>query len=223
MSTLEERTSTAEGPTAEEETSAGAALPEPEDQPGLRGRTSGILLAVLGGIAWVAAFVLILEKLQTLRDPNYQPSCSINPVLSCGSIMASDQAEVFGFPNPLIGVAGFAVVITLGVVLAAGVALPRWIWLGLQAGVTFGLGFVCWLVFQSLYRIGALCPYCMVVWAAMIPMFWLVTADNLVKGRIPAGAGVRRVVGMLGGIPVVAGYVAIALLILVRFWSFWVS
>ena len=30
--------------------------------------------------------------------------------------------------------------------------------------------FVHWLIFQSLYRIGALCPYCMVVWAVTISL-----------------------------------------------------
>ncbi|WP_229120044.1 vitamin K epoxide reductase family protein [Enemella evansiae] len=196
---------------------------EPEQPAGLSGRTGGIIMAALAGVAWVAALVLMLEKIQVLRDPNYEPSCSINPVLSCGSIMNSAQAEAFGLPNPLIGIAGFAAVIALGVVLAAGVALPRWIWWGLQAGVTFGLGFICWLAFQSLYRIGALCPYCMVVWAMMIPLFWFVTSDNLVKGRIPVGAGVRRVIGAVGALPIVLGYVVIGLLILVRFWDFWIS
>jgi hypothetical protein len=54
----------------------------------------------------------------------------------------------------------------------AGVTLPRWVWLSLQAGAVFGLLFGHWLIFQSLYEIGALCPYCMVVWVVMITVFW---------------------------------------------------
>jgi uncharacterized membrane protein len=38
------------------------------------------------------------------------PSCSINPILSCGSVMTTPEAEAFGIPNLLIGIAGFAVV-----------------------------------------------------------------------------------------------------------------
>ena len=181
------------------------------------------MLAVLGAIAWLAALVLMIEKVQSLADPSYRPSCSINPVLSCGSVMNSAQGSAFGFPNPLIGIAAFAVVITLGVLLAAGLELPQWIWWGLQAGVIFGIGFVAWLMAQSLYVIGALCPYCMVVWAAMIPIFVLVTVDNLIKERIPSPAGLRRVLAAAGAVPVVVLYATVAVLILLRFWDFWTA
>ena len=110
------------------------------------------------------------------------PTCSINPILSCGSVMKTAQAEAFGFPNPIIGVAGFTVVLTTGAALLAGATFRRWFWLGLQAGVTFGIGFVHWLIFQSLYRIDALCPYCMVVWIVTIPIFLFVTLRNLRGG-----------------------------------------
>src|SRR3546814_12490875 len=95
--------------------------------------------------------------------------------MSCGSVMSTAQAELFGFPNPLLGIVGFTVVVVTGAVLLGGARLPRWYWLGLQVGVTFGMGFVAWLIFQSVYRIGALCPYCMVVWAVMPLIFWFVT------------------------------------------------
>lgn len=86
--------------------------------------------------------------------------------------MTTEQAEVFGFPNPVIGIASFAVVATVGVALLAGAQFARWFWLGMLIGTGAGVVFVHWLAFQSLYRIGALCPYCMVVWAVMIPTFW---------------------------------------------------
>ena len=84
-------------------------------------------------------------------------------MLSCGSVMTSPQASVFGFPNPVIGVVGFTVVLTTGVAILAGARLARWYWAGLQVGATAASVFVHWLVFQSLYRIGALCPDCLVV------------------------------------------------------------
>lgn len=137
------------------------------------------LLLLGGAIGLVAASVLTVEKIAILRDPTYTPSCSINPVLSCGSVMTKPQAEVFGFPNPLLGIAGFAVVTTIGAALLAGARFPRWFWLGLQAGATFAVVFVHWLIYQSLYRIEALCPYCMAVWAVTIPIFWYTTLHNL--------------------------------------------
>ncbi|MEV6675377.1 vitamin K epoxide reductase family protein [Streptomyces erythrochromogenes] len=38
-----------------------------------------------------------------------------------------------------------------------------------------GFAFTVWLIAQCLYVIGALCPWCVVVWAVMIPLFWYVT------------------------------------------------
>ncbi|PRC55922.1 hypothetical protein C6A85_41245, partial [Mycobacterium sp. ITM-2017-0098] len=79
-------------------------------------------------------------------------------------------------PNPLIGIVSFAVVVVTGVLALAKVNLPRWYWAGLAAGTLLGTGFVHWLIFQSLYRIGALCPYCMVVWAVTIPLLVVVAS-----------------------------------------------
>lgn len=182
------------------------------------------LLLVAGLVGFAAAAVLVGEKLALLSNATYVPSCSINPVLNCGSIMKTDQAEVFGFPNPLLGVAAFPVVATTAAALLAGARVARWYWLGLQVGVTLGLGFVVWLVFQSLYRIGALCPYCMVVWLVVWPLFWYVTLRNLTCGVLGDGARRSRLTGVVVDwhAPVlVFGYALVVVLVGVRFWSYW--
>lgn len=101
-------------------------------------RMLAVVLTVGGAIGFLAAFTLAVEKIALLKDPSYSPSCSINPVLSCGSVMTTSQAEVFGFANPLLGIAGFAVVTAVGVVLLTGAVLPRWFWWGLRAGSSSG-------------------------------------------------------------------------------------
>ena len=182
------------------------------------------VLTVGGALGLVAAFVLTVEKIALLKDPGYTPSCSINPILSCGSVMKTEQAEVFGFPNPLMGVAGFAVVLTVGVVLLAGARPPRWFMLGLQVGATFGVVFVHWLIFQSLYRIGALCPYCMVVWTVTIPVFWYTTLHNLTTGVVPVPRSWRRAVegaARFHSLVLVAWYLVIVTLVGVEFWDYW--
>ncbi len=87
---------------------------------------------------------------------------------------------------------GFGIVITIGMALLAGARFARWYWLGLQAGVTLAMVFIVWLWSQALYEINALCLYCMVVWAMMIPMFMFTTARNVAHGVIPAPAGLKR-------------------------------
>ena len=183
-------------------------------------------LYVMGGsIGLGAALTLLIEKIALLEDPSYVPSCSINPILSCGSIMKTDQAEAFGFPNPIIGVTGFAIVLAVGMGLFAGATYRRWFWVGLQAGTTFGIVFVHWLIFESVYRIDALCPYCMVVWAVTIPLFWYTTLHNLRAGHLaPARIGSRiSAVGTYHGVVLTAWYLIIVGLITHRFWDYWAT
>ena len=184
------------------------------------------LYTVGGVVGFVAAFTLLVEKIALLKDPSYVPSCSINPILSCGSIMRTDQAEAFGFPNPIIGVAGFAVVTTTGMALLAGASFRRWFWWGLQVGTLGGAVFVHWLIFQSLYRIDALCPYCMVVWAVTIPLFWYTTLHNLHTSRNAqrtAAGNVTRVLRDYHGVVLTGWYLVIGTLIAQRFWDYWSS
>ncbi|MDO5745103.1 MAG: vitamin K epoxide reductase family protein, partial [Micrococcaceae bacterium] len=145
-----------------------------------------------GAISWLASGMLVLERLELYKDPDYVTSCDFNPWVSCGTVMKSTQAALFGFPNPFLGIVGFAVVITIGMALLAGARFARWYWIGLQAGVTLAMVFIVWLWSQALYEINALCLYCMVVWAMVIPMFLYTTARNIAHGVIPASGAVRR-------------------------------
>lgn len=191
----------------------------PSAEPG-RARRLAALLTVGGGVGLLAATLLLVEKIALLEDPDHVPTCSINPILSCGSVMTTSQAEAFGFPNPIIGIAGFAVVVATGVGMLAGATFRRWYWLGLQAGVTFGVGFVHWLAFQSLYRIDALCPYCMVVWVVTIPVFLAVTLHNVRAGHLPRSRLTDHV-DEYRGVVLTVWYLAIAGLITQRFWDYW--
>jgi len=172
------------------------------------------LYVIAGGIGLLASGALTLEKIARLRDPDYIPTCSFNPVLSCGSVMDSSQAAVLGFPNPLLGIGGFAVVVTTGVAMLAGFRPPRWYRAGMVAGSTVAVVFIHWLIASSLYDIGALCPYCMVVWAVTIPIFWYSAL-----GAWPALAPLRRVHSAI----LALWYVVIIALVVQRFWSYWTS
>ncbi len=190
----------------------------------IRGVAFGWLLLTLGSLGVAMAAVLLIEKVRILEDPSYVPSCSINPILSCGSIMTTPQAEAFGFPNPVIGIAGFTVVATAGAGVIAGAQFARWFWLALLAGSAAGVVFVHWLAFQSLYRIGALCPYCMVVWVVTIAVFWYTLLHVLEPVAAASGSAASRWyrrVAALHGVVLTAWYLTIAGLITVRFWDYW--
>lgn len=150
------------------------------------------LLVICGAIGLLCSMIIMYDKVQLMENPNKTFICDLNPIISCGSVMQSKQSHAFGIPNPFIGMAGFAVVITTGMVLLAGAKLKRWYWLGLEAGVIFGVAFVHWLFFQSVYRIGALCPYCMVVWVMTITLFWYVTLHNLQTGALKVKGNLQK-------------------------------
>ncbi len=182
-------------------------------------RPAAVWILLAGVIGELAAFVLAVEKIRQLQNPSYVPSCSINPVLSCGSVMLTKQASLFGFPNPLLGIAAFSVVIVTGVLAVAGVRLPRWYWAGLAGGTLLGAVFVHWLIYESLYEIGALCPYCMVVW--VITMALLIVVSSIALRPLAGGSKVVYALYQWRW-PLYAVWItAIALLILDRFWSYW--
>lgn len=181
-------------------------------------RASAWWILIAGVIGLLAAADLLVEKIEMLKDPSYVPTCSINPVLACGSVVNTPQAAVFGPPNPLFGVVAFSVVIVTGVLALAKVALPRWYWVGLMIGTGLGVVFVHWLIYQSLYEIGALCPYCMVVWSVTVPLLVVVSSIAL---RPLAGNPVARALYHWRWPLTTLWFTAVGLMILVRFWDYW--
>lgn len=148
---------------------------------------------IIGGLIGVyCAFTLSQDKIKLVQHPAAQLDCSLNPVIACGSVIKSDQGHTFGFPNPFLGLAAYAAVLTIGVALTAGAKFKRWFWLVIEGGLLFAIGFLAWLFFQSLYRIHALCPYCLGIDAVTIPMFWYVTLYNIDQKNIRLTKGRAR-------------------------------
>ncbi|MEU3979308.1 vitamin K epoxide reductase family protein [Streptomyces sp. NPDC026672] len=187
-------------------------------------RRIGWIVTGAGVLGWLAAFQLTVDDWRVLKDPTYRLSCDISPVVGCGTAMESWQGNLLGFPNMLLGLAAFAAVITLGLTVLTGGRLHRWMWLALNAGALVGIGFVHWLIWQSLYDLGRLCPYCAVVWVATIALFWYVTLHNLEHGVVPLSRRGRVVLGVVREshwLLLAGWYGVIVLLVLTRFWTYW--
>jgi len=154
----------------------------PEPVPDGTERGLGVFLVVLNAVGLLSSVMLTIEKFDLLTaqadGDQITLGCDINAFVSCSGVMGSEQGAVFGFPNPMIGLIGFPVAITLGVLLICGLRFPAWIWGGLQLGVLFGIGFLTWLQYESIFVLDRLCPWCIVLWVVMIPIFVLVTARN---------------------------------------------
>ncbi|WP_067700761.1 vitamin K epoxide reductase family protein [Nocardia jejuensis] len=169
-----------------------------------------------GLIGWGASVTLLIDKFKLFTDPGFKPLCSIDQVVACTTVMQSDQAAAFGFPNPIIGVVGFSVVVTLGVLAVAGIAFPRWIWGGLWVGLLLGIGFIGWLFYQAVFRIHALCPWCMVVWAVTPILLAIVTGQIWGKSR-----GVIQVIVEWRWTLVAVYYAVMILIVYIQFQDYW--
>ena len=201
--------SSATGEAAAQQQGSSTSVAERPLPPMTRDRPFAWLLLITGVVGWLASGALVLEKLEVLKDPSHVTVCDVNPWISCGQVMQTWQSSVFGFPNMFMGIVAFAVIITTAMGMLAGATFARWYWLGLQAGVTLGFAFVVWLWSQALYSIHILCPFCMVVWAAMIPLFVWVTVRNVTHGVIRLPAGATRILGDSGWIITALLYVAV--------------
>jgi len=178
-----------------------------------------VWLIIAGMIGWWAAFSLTMERLNLLAHPDAVASCDFSPLVQCTRNLESWQGSVFGFPNPILGLAGWVAPIVVGAAIGAGAHFARWFWVCFWAGIAFAFGFVIWLIGQSIYVLGTLCPWCMVTWAVTIPTFYVVTI-HLFRARIvPAPAAVRRGADkLMGWVPLlaVASYAVIAVLAQLR-------
>ncbi|OJZ67979.1 hypothetical protein BRW65_25415 [Mycobacterium paraffinicum] len=176
---------------------------------------------IAGVIGLAASATLTVEKIDLLLNPAYVPTCNFNPVLSCGSVMVTPQASVLGFPNPLLGLVAFTVVVVTGLLAMAKVPLPQWYWIGLTIGLLLGAVFVHWLIYESLYTIGALCPYCMVVWAATVTLLVVVASIVWRPALLSRGRGVAWVLYQWRWSIVALWFTTVFLLIMARFWDYW--
>ncbi|MEV6105456.1 vitamin K epoxide reductase family protein [Streptomyces sp. NPDC051940] len=180
------------------------------------GRGFAWLLIICGFIGVGASAAITHDKLKLLEDPNYTPPCSLNPVFSCKSVMESWQSHVFGFSNPYIGWVAFSMLVVIGFSLLAGGAFRKWWWVGLWLGSLFGIGFVFFLQYSSLYDISRLCLWCMAAWAVTILVFWYTTVQNIRTGVFRVPEGVRSGVLEFHWVVPVLWYGVIALLIYLK-------
>lgn len=146
---------------------------------------------IAGAIGWWAAFSLTMERLHLLADPDAILGCNFSPLVQCGKNLTSWQGALFGFPNPILGLTGWVAPIVVGAAILAGARFARWFWLLFLVGVTLAFVFVIWLISQSVFVLGTLCPWCMVTWVVTIPTFYAVLLHVLRTGILPAPRRVR--------------------------------
>lgn len=179
------------------------------------------ILIFCGLVGLLASFTLTYDKIHVLKDPNYIPSCNINPIISCGSVMKTQQADFLGIPNTVFGLVGFTVVITIGFMMLAGARFAKWFWLWFQAGLTLGLFGVWYLFFQGVFRINAICPYCFLVWLVVPALFFYTLLYNIRCKFIKVPKQLTAFLNNNHGNILVAYYLVLLGILLNHFWYYW--
>jgi uncharacterized membrane protein len=174
------------------------------------------------GLSLLASFVLSVDALTLAADPEASLACNVNAVLSCGTVGSSWQAHLFGFPNAYLGLVAEPVVITIAVASLGGVRFPRWFMFAAQVVYTLGVIFAYWLLYQSMFVIGALCPWCLLVTVSTTLVFATLTHVNIRDGNLllprRVQAGLRSAVRAdLDAIAVTIWLLALALAVVVKY------
>lgn len=150
-------------------------------------REFGVVALVTGLLGLWASAALGIDYINRLANDDYVASCDINPMVGCGLFLDSPAASTFVIPNVVVGIAAFPVVITLATILISGLDLPLWIWRGMVVGGLFGIAFVTYLQYQAMFVLKGLCPWCLVIWVAMIPLFVHIIARAGEAGALGSG------------------------------------
>ena len=177
----------------DDETEAGAASVPASSVP----RVLGVLLAVAGIIGFIAAFELTLDKFIVASNPDAPLSCNVSILVGCSKNLLSWQGSLFGFPNPILGLAGWTATIVVGAGILSGARFARWYWLCFNLGVAGAMALVVFLIGTSIFALNILCPWCMLTWSVVIPTFWAVTLYNLKSGTIPLPRSLARTAEIL--------------------------
>lgn len=180
-------------------------------------------ILIVGGIlALYAAFTLIVEKFELLKNPAHQLNCNLDPVLSCGPVMQSEQATAFwNIPNPAIGLVAFGMFVMTGLAMLAGAKMKRWFWKMYAFGIAAGITFTLWLMYQTVYKIEALCIYCMLVWIVMFTIDWYLLQYMLAEKHIRLNKKFTAFVRKHHLDILLAWFLVVAGLILNHFWYYY--
>lgn len=125
---------------------------------------------IVGGaaIGLVASFLQLIDKLVHIKNPTANLACNVSSVFNCSGVLDAWQSSFFGFPNSIMCIIFFAIILGVAIAGATGSVLSKGLRLVMQFFSVFFLAFGAWYLWQSIYAIGAVCIYCMFCYAAVI-------------------------------------------------------
>jgi uncharacterized membrane protein len=165
--------------------------PEPEAPPasGGRGWWAAVLVAGLAGVVFTG--IQIVEKITISNQPSTVLFCDVNSVVSCTNVLNAWQSSVLGPPNSLVGAVMFSLFASGGLAGVLGSRASRSYLLTLWGLAVFFLGFASWFMYQTAFRIGALCIWCTGLVTAVVVISAALTRLNQRRATLGSGSAGR--------------------------------
>ncbi|MEI7689594.1 MAG: vitamin K epoxide reductase family protein [Candidatus Saccharibacteria bacterium] len=148
------------------------------------------IITLAGIVGFAASFWQMLEKIAILKAPTAPLICDINSIFSCSNVLNVWQSSVFGFPNALMCIIFFVIMMTIGIVGLTGGTVAKNLRLVAQAMTLFFVGFGFWYLWQGIFVIGSLCIFCLFCYSAVlaISFAWL----RLNHSELPISKSARK-------------------------------
>lgn len=147
-----------------------------------------LILTIGAGIGLIAAFLQTIEKLVLLQNKDAVLPCNISSIFNCSTVLNAPQSSLFGFPNSLICIVIFTLLMSVGIVGLTKSRLTRKTLYGIQALALFMLTFALWFLFTSTYVIGSICLFCLVCFTGLLLLngaLWRLNfSGNSAKGKL---------------------------------------
>lgn len=163
------------------------------------------------------------ERITMLKSPTAPLNCNLNPVIDCGSVLNDRLAALFGFPNAFIGMIVFAMLMLSGLFILGGTKPNRTYRLIVMLLATVLMGFSVWFFGVSLYIIGKICIFCVVGWLASVPIFVYSLHGWLDGVKQPWLTRVRRFIAKNHLGIVIATYLIMLAMYLLKFQDYYFS
>ena len=152
-------------------------------------------ITIASTVGFLASFLQMIEKVTLLENPQAVLTCNINSVFSCTNILNAWQSSVFGFPNSLMCISLFAILLAVGLVGWTGGVINGKLRLVFQGMALFFIGFGFWYLWQSIFIVGSLCIYCIFCYAAVLAISgaWF----RLNRSDWPVSKNIQRLINRL--------------------------
>ncbi|OGL37384.1 hypothetical protein A3E49_01665 [Candidatus Saccharibacteria bacterium RIFCSPHIGHO2_12_FULL_49_19] len=127
-----------------------------------------MILTIGAAVGLLASFLQMLEKITLVKNSEAVLSCNLNSVFNCSNVLNASQSSVFGFPNSLLCIVFFSLLLAAGLIGWTGGAINAKLRFFFQFMALFFAGFGFWYFWQSIFNIGVLCIYCVFCYGGVL-------------------------------------------------------